>query len=135
MPNGRFWAANLLIDWNFSKFPSILITAMCLECIGSMSIFQKKDFLQWRNWAKFWHRKLIWRKKIAKILHCASVISKLCSVQCTVTCGNYRNSLWRIFGKNVVKVTVLLNKLLKSWYDEIFFFGSLQEQIFREINF
>ena len=44
MPNGRFWAANLLIDWNFSKFPSILITAMCLECIGSMSFFQKKDF-------------------------------------------------------------------------------------------
>ena len=26
-----------------------------------------------------------------------------------------------IFGKNFVKVTVLLNKLLKSWFDEIFF--------------
>ena len=29
-------------------------------------------------------------------------------------CGNYGNSLSRIFGKNFVKVTVLLNKLLKS---------------------
>ena len=28
--------------------------------------------------------------------------------------------LSRIFGKNFVKVTVLLNKLLKSWFDEIF---------------
>ena len=33
---------------------------------------------------------------------------------------NYGNSLSRIFGKNFVKVTVLLNKLLKSWLDEIF---------------
>ena len=36
-------------------------------------------------------------------------------------CGDYENSLSRIFGKNFVKVTVLLNKLLKSWFDEIFF--------------
>ena len=30
------------------------------------------------------------------------------------------NLLLRIFGKNFVKVTVLLKKLLKSWFDEIF---------------
>ena len=36
-------------------------------------------------------------------------------------CGNYGNSLSRIFGKNFVKVTVLLKKLLKSWFHEIFF--------------
>ena len=39
-------------------------------------------------------------------------------------CGNYGNSLSRIFGKNFVKVTVLrvlLNKLLNSWFDGIFF--------------
>ena len=36
-------------------------------------------------------------------------------------CGNYGNSLSRIFGKNFVKVTVLRNKFLKSWFDEIFF--------------
>ena len=36
-------------------------------------------------------------------------------------CGNYGNSLSRIFGKNFVKATVLLNMLLKSWFDEIFF--------------
>ena len=33
---------------------------------------------------------------------------------------NYRNSLSPIFEKNFVKVTILLNKLLKSWFDEIF---------------
>ena len=36
-------------------------------------------------------------------------------------CGNYGNSLSRIFGKNFVKVAVLLNRLLKSWFHEIFF--------------
>ena len=35
-------------------------------------------------------------------------------------CGNYRNSLSHFFGKNFVKVTVLLQKLLNSWFDEIF---------------
>ena len=30
------------------------------------------------------------------------------------------NSLSRIFGKNFVKVTVLLKKLLNKWFDEIF---------------
>ena len=30
------------------------------------------------------------------------------------------NSLWRIFGKNFVKVTVSLNNLLKSWFHENF---------------
>ena len=39
---------------------------------------------------------------------------------CMSQCGNYRNSLSRNFGKNFVKVTVLLNKLTKSWFDEIF---------------
>ena len=32
----------------------------------------------------------------------------------TTQCGNYANSLAHIFGKNFVKVTVLLNKILKS---------------------
>ena len=35
-------------------------------------------------------------------------------------CGNYGNSLSRIFSKNFVTVTVLLNKLPKSWFHEIF---------------
>ena len=44
------------------------------------------------------------------------------SVESTVTqYGNYGNSLSRIFGKYFVKVMDLLNKLLKSWFDEIFF--------------
>ena len=36
-------------------------------------------------------------------------------------CGNYRNLLSHFFGKNFVKPTFLLKKLLKSWFDEIFF--------------
>ena len=36
-------------------------------------------------------------------------------------CGNYGNFLSCIFGKNFVKVTILLNKLLKNWFDEIYF--------------
>ena len=35
-------------------------------------------------------------------------------------CGNYGNSPSRIFDKNFVKVTVLLSKLPKSWFDKIF---------------
>jgi len=43
---------------------------------------------------------------------------------CLVTstqCGKYGNSLSPIFEKNSMKLRVLLNKLLKSWFDEIFF--------------
>ena len=43
-----------------------------------------------------------------------SEISTLCSAHC----GNYGNLLSRSFGKNFVKVTVLLKKLLNSWFDE-----------------
>ena len=43
-PNGRFWAANLLIEWNFSKFSSFLLPATCLEWIGSVSFTQKNEF-------------------------------------------------------------------------------------------
>ena len=41
----------------------------------------------------------------------------------SMQCENYRNFLFlRIFGKNFVKVTVLLiKKLLNRWFDEIFF--------------
>ena len=64
-------------------------------------------------------------------------------------CGNSGNSLSHFFDKNFVKPTVLLNKLLKSWFHEIFFQWerifeistvwklrkfSLTEEIFREIN-
>ena len=36
-------------------------------------------------------------------------------------CGNCRNSLSHFFGKNFVKATFLLKKLVKRWFDEIFF--------------
>ena len=47
-------------------------------------------------------------------------IEKVTRTQCA-QCGNYGNSLPHIFGKNFVKVTVLLNKLLNKCFDEIFF--------------
>ena len=43
-PNGQFWAENLLIEWNFSKFSSFLLPATCLEWIGSVSFTQKNEF-------------------------------------------------------------------------------------------
>ena len=36
-------------------------------------------------------------------------------------CGDFMNLLSRIFGKSFVKATFLLKKLLKTWFDEIFF--------------
>ena len=46
-----------------------------------------------------------------------SWFSTLCA-QCSVEITGIR---YHAFGKNFVKATVLLNKLLKSWFDEIFF--------------
>ena len=43
------------------------------------------------------------------------------STLCCAQCGKCGNSLSRFFGKNFVKVTVLLKKLLKSWFHENFF--------------
>ena len=71
---------------------------------------------------------LLWRNFNGKI-----VAVKFCnyhSVQKVkhTHCGNCENSLSRILGKNFMKIlwkcfkiTVLLNKLLKSWFDEILF--------------
>ena len=42
-------------------------------------------------------------------------------LHCVPQCVEITGILWRIFGKNFVKLTVLLNKLLKSWFHEIFF--------------
>ena len=43
------------------------------------------------------------------------------SLSISTQCGNYENLLPHIFGKNFVKVIVLLKKSLNSWFDEIFF--------------
>ena len=40
-------------------------------------------------------------------------------LHCVPQCVEITGILWRIFGKNFVKLTVLLNKLLKSWFDEM----------------
>ena len=40
---------------------------------------------------------------------------------CTVSqCGNYRNLLSHFFGKNFLKLTFLLKKSPKSWFNKIF---------------
>ena len=46
----------------------------------------------------------------------------------------YGNSLSRIFGENFVKVTDLLDKLLKSWFHEIFCCQMQMDAKIREIN-
>ena len=68
----------------------------------------------WSEFTKFsYHLRIIsWNQFYSKSLFTRKVV-------CT-QCGNYGNSLSRIFGKNFVKVTDLLNKLLKGWFDEIF---------------
>ena len=82
--------------WKNEKFS---LTEKIFREINSFSNFFRKSGAYTKFCQNFWER----------ILHSAQ-------------CGNYGNSLSRIFGKNFVKVTVLLNKLLiKSWFDEIFF--------------
>ena len=49
-------------------------------------------------------------------------------------CGNYGNLLSRIFGKNFVKVTVLLRKLLKSWFDGNFWAWSRVLVLFHTVH-
>ena len=54
-------------------------------------------------------------------------------------CGNCGNSLSRFFGKIFVKVTVLLKKLLTSWFHENFFsereFPQFPHCVFTAINY
>ena len=53
--------------------------------------------------------------------HILNYTCKIFSIYvCTSQYGNYGNLLSLFFGKNFVKVTFLLKKLLKSWFDEIF---------------
>ena len=49
------------------------------------------------------------------------------TVHSTCICGNNENSHSRFFGKNFVKATVLLKKLLRSWFHGIFFSVSEKE--------
>ena len=79
---------------------------------GDSSIFQQK--FRETNAIANKSCNLISRNFAKKVGHKAIWVSE-------PQCGNYGNSLSRIFGKNFVKVTILLNKLLKSWFDEIFF--------------
>ena len=94
-------------------------------------------------------KQLLWRNFCKKILaekfrdfHSVFLVQYF-SMLCLITkCGNYGNSFSRIFAKNYVKITVLLNKLLKSWFDEIFcwwerisrFSTLCIKDFFREIN-
>ena len=63
-------------------------------------------------------RWIVWLFEKNKSKHCANFY--FCNELKEAQCGNYGNSLLRIFDKNFVKVTVLLNKLLKNYFDEIF---------------
>ena len=70
------------------------------------------------------------KKYFVKPTSCCMISRNLRLMICNVRasqCGNYENSLSRIFDKNFVKSTVLLKKLLKSWFHEIFF--SVREHV------
>ena len=59
-------------------------------------------------------------KKIQCIQQFHEIFVKL-KITYRTQCGNCRYSLSHFFGKNFVKATVLLKKLLNRWFDEIFF--------------
>ena len=71
-------------------------------------------------WQKF-RESNIFTKEVTKELISRNIFWFFHTAETVSQCGNYGNSLSHIFVKNFVKVTVLLNKLLKSWFDEIIF--------------
>ena len=89
------WRNIFPVRINFRNFQSVC---------ESLNSFVSRKIVKFSYWLIVWNR-----------------ISRLITkFVVTTQCGNYRNSLSHIFGKKFVKVTVLLNELLKSWFDEIF---------------
>ena len=90
--------------WKMQKF------SLSPQC-GNLGNFPplREISLQYNSLVK----KLVWRN------FCKKIVGENLQIS-TSRCGNYGNSLSRIFGKNFVKATVLLKRLLKSWFDKIF---------------
>ena len=94
----RFYVKSILLDYEYTVCGKILQSY-------TVSAITLKNVCEINSWFN------------GKILDFSV---KTHNVENAQQCGNYRNSLSRIFGKNFVKVTVLLNNLLlKSWFDEI----------------
>ena len=92
-PTNTLVLQNLKVTYSFRNFQSVC---------ESLNSFVSRKIVKFSYWLIVWNR-----------------ISRLITkFVVTTQCGNYRNSLSHIFGKKFVKVTVLLNELLKSWFDE-----------------
>ena len=97
-----------------------------LHCITSyLEIMQMYSQHLWQKL-----RKLIlfyYKNSVNSTHHMFELVSRIFSTHIRIAlcaqCGNYGNLLSRFFDKNFVKVTFLLKKILKSWFDEIFFWG------------
>ena len=73
---------------------------------------------QWRGFRLHGHFGLQFDKIFASKGWCE--MAEVWAAQCGICC----NLVSHIFNKNFVKVTFFLKKLLKSWFDEIFFGGT-----------
>ena len=134
------WRNFLLVRDNFS------FSTLCIQYCHSRGHRFCAKLSSNQNFTKELYCKLIWRKKnlrdsellvfrtLLKLLPATVFSQKFRQINvslknvnmywfdgknlCGTQRGNYGNSLSRIFDKYSVKVTVLLNKLLKSWFDE-----------------
>ena len=110
-----------LLHLQFSTgFLSFDLSNKVQKVFDFMNHFKSKSIASCRKTKEF---TLSWKKivklgyKIVDLTKKFSVRVNFCNFHST-QCGNYGNSLSRIFDKYSVKVTVLLNKLQKSWFDE-----------------
>ena len=72
-----------------------------------------------RKYEKFSSTKKIFRQIKSLVISLVKryfheIFAKLYAAQCTAQCGNYGNLLSLFFGKNFVKIMILLTKLLNS---------------------
>ena len=100
-------------EQKLGKIEAVKVFTVKMECLlGSCNVRRFCVYLVVLCRSFWFHEKTF---KIVKID--IDMTARLCSAQC----GNCRNSLSHSFDKTFVKSTVLLKKLLKSWFDEIFF--------------
>ena len=82
------------------------------------SRFDRFCLLKIISWICFFLRCI---SRFHEIFSSILVYSTTYTTKQVLQCGNFGNSLSHIFDKNFMKTTFLLRKLLKRWFDEIFF--------------
>ena len=104
---------------SYQMIATIKISKFCY-CFDEKNI---QDACVCRNEKNYSHRKKIRQINclvisLVKLLLSRNFCKKSCKSTVQSHCGNYGNLLSLFFDKNFVKVTILLTKLLNSWFDE-----------------